>query len=289
VDQYIGGIEHAVLHLLYARFFTKALKDLGLYRINEPFTRLLCQGMVVKDGAKMSKSKGNVVSVDEMTEKYGADTARLFILFASPPEMDLEWSEEGVSGSYRFLNRVWRMINKLQATGCRQQSEDDEKELRRITHRTIKKVTEDIEKEFHFNTAIASIMELVNAIYASPLSGDNAQLRNSIATVILLLSPFAPHLCEEMWHETGHSRSILKEPWPRYEEKFLKEEMKTIVIQVNGKLRGRITLPVEADENQVKENALGNEKIKSYLDGGEIQRIVYVPGKLINIVVRRRS
>ncbi len=332
VDQYIGGIEHAIMHLLYARFFTKALRDIGLYKIDEPFKRLFCQGMVVKDGAKMSKSKGNVVSVDEITNKYGADTARLFILFASPPEKDLEWSTEGVEGSFRFLNRVWRLINDFnfqfppaspsEAGRAIPNSQSKPKtqnlklktELRKITHRTIKKVTEDIEKRFHFNTAISAIMELVNAIQNSELSersGDpdpssprssgrtlprgprdpsgreaNSELRKVIETVVLLLSPFAPHICEELWKILGNKPSIGQRSWPTYDPKAIVEEEILIVIQVDGRLRSRISVPAELDDEKIKEKALADERVKKFISGKKIKKVVVVPKRLVNIVTK---
>ncbi len=322
VDQYIGGIEHAIMHLLYARFFTKALRDIGLYKIDEPFKRLFCQGMVVKDGAKMSKSKGNVISVDEITNKYGADTARLFILFASPPEKDLEWSAEGVEGSFRFLNRVWKLVNNFQFLISNFQSKPEtpaspagrrnpklETELRRITHKTIKKVTEDIEKRFHFNTAISAIMELVNAIQNSELlerSGDpdpssprssgrtpptlsgraNSELRKAIETMVLLLSPFAPHICEELWKILGNKPSIGQRDWPTYAPKAIIEEEILIVIQVDGRLRSRISVPAELDDEEIKEKTLADERIKKFISGKKIKKVIVVPKKLVNIVTK---
>jgi len=307
VDQYIGGIEHAIMHLLYARFFTKALRDIGLYKIDEPFKRLFCQGMVVKDGAKMSKSKGNVVSVDEITNKYGADTARLFILFASPPEKDLEWSVEGVEGSFRFLNRVWKLVN--QATGHRPQVTGQKEkpetgslpaegevsplrggqpaaDLHRKVHLTIKKVTEDIEKRFHFNTAISAIMELVNAIQNSELRTPNSELRKAIETVVLLLSPFAPHICEELWEILSNRPSIGQGSWPTYDPKAIIEEEILIVIQVDGRLRSRMTIPVKLAGEKIKEKALIDERVKKFISGKKIKRVIIVPKKLVNIVTK---
>ncbi|HEA47407.1 MAG TPA: leucine--tRNA ligase [bacterium] len=320
VDQYIGGIEHAIMHLLYARFFTKALRDIGLYKIDEPFKRLFCQGMVVKDGAKMSKSKGNVVSVDEITNKYGADTARLFILFASPPEKDLEWNAEGVEGSFRFLNRVWKLVNQLTSYPVTQfktgkpanrqtgKLSQEEKNLHRITHQTIKRVTEDIEKRFHFNTAISAIMELVNALHLAvnqltsypvtqfktgkPANWQTGKLANrqtieeAIETVVLLLSPFAPHICEELWKILGNKPSIGQGNWPTYDLKAIIEEEILIVIQVDGKLRSRITVPAKLVGEEIKEKTLADERIKKFISGKKIKRIVVVPKKLVNIVTR---
>jgi len=292
VDQYIGGIEHAIMHLLYSRFFTKALRDIGLYKIDEPFTRLLCQGMVVRKGAKMSKSKGNVVSVDEITQKYGADTARLFILFASPPEKDLEWSDKGVQGCYRFLNRVWNLVRE---TGNKQKGrviktyDQEEKKLNRITHSAIKKVTEDIQN-FHFNTAIAAIMELSNGIYDYlRKKGNNSHLRESVEKLILLLSPFAPHICEELWEVLGHRRSAIKESWPGYDQEIIKKEDMLIVIEVNGKVRSKVEVPVNLEEEEIKKKAQGDERVKKYIDNKKIKQIIYVPRRLVNIVVEEQK
>lgn len=292
VDQYIGGIEHAIMHLLYARFFTKALRDIGLYNIDEPFTRLLCQGMVVRKGAKMSKSKGNVVSVDEITERYGADTARLFILFASPPEKDLEWSDKGVQGCYRFLNRVWNLVREI---GNKQKGrviktyDQDEKKLNRITHSAIKKVTEDIQK-FHFNTAIAAIMELSNGIYDYlRKKGDNSHLRENVEKLILLLSPFAPHICEELWEVLGRRRSVIKESWPGYDQEVIKKEDMLIVIEVNGKVRSKVEVPVNSEEEEIKKKAQVDERVKKYIDNKKIKQIIYVPRRLVNIVVEEQK
>jgi len=293
VDQYIGGIEHAILHLLYARFFTKVLRDLGMVHIDEPFTNLLTQGMVIKDGAKMSKSKGNVVDPDYLIETYGADTARLFCLFASPPERDLEWSDQGVEGAYRFLHRIWNLVKdnlpRIKDIPSYDGGEMDDKDraILRKTHQTIKKVTEDIEKRFHFNTAIAAIMELVNLLY-SVEKNDTKRLsifKKSLDTVLLLLSPFVPHICEELWESLGHEKSIALEPWPEYDESLAKEEEVLIVVQINGKLRNRLTFPAYADEDYIKQKVLEDDKIATYIKGKEIKKVIYVPQRLVNIVV----
>ncbi len=294
VDQYIGGIEHAVLHLLYARFFTKALRDLGYVDIDEPFTNLLTQGMVIKDGAKMSKSKGNVVDPDALIGSYGADTARLFSLFASPPERDLDWSDQGVEGSYRFLNRVWKMVYEL-APLVREAGAVDVSALgasgavlRRITHKTIRKVTEDIEDRFHFNTAIAAIMELVNAITSFEGKKDPGcapVLKEAVESVVLLLAPFVPHIAEELWDGLGHGGGVDSASWPAWDESALVEEEITIVVQVNGKLRGKVNVAAGAGEDDVKAAALADEKVLAHTDGKTVRKIVYVPGKLVNIVV----
>ena len=295
VDQYIGGIEHAVLHLLYARFFTKALRDLGLTSADEPFRNLLTQGMVIKAGAKMSKSKGNVVDPDLLIKEYGADTARLFSLFASPPEKDLEWSDQGVEGSFRFLARVWRLVKDNYATIVRAKNTpggeptEKVKDLRRATHRTIKKVTDDIEDRFHFNTAIASVMELVNTLYQFNPNGNDAHeafaFREAVDAIVLLLSPFAPHAAAELWESLGNKSAIDSVPWPVYDEALTLADEVLVVVQVNGKVRDRLTVPAGAGEEYVREAALCLEKVRQHTGGAAPKKVVYVPSKLINIVV----
>jgi len=298
VDQYIGGVEHAILHLLYARFFTKVLRDIGLTKCNEPFQRLLAQGMVTKDGAAMSKSRGNVVPPDDIIESFGADTARLFLLFASPAEKQLDWSDQGVEGCYRFLNRIWRYtvpridliksakeINEINTENLSTECKD----FLYIIHNTIKRVTTDIEERFHFNTAIAAIMELVNALYNFDEEGEvaNILIASAVKTILLLLSPFAPHLCEELWSKiTDSKESISKHPFPEWNEQYLKKEEQTIVIQDNGKLRGKLVIDVNASEEEIKKTALANENVKKYTDNKEIKNIILVPKKLISIVVK---
>lgn len=295
VDQYIGGIEHAVLHLLYSRFFTKVLYDAGLVQCLEPFTNLLTQGMVIKDGAKMSKSKGNVVTPEEIFEKYGADTARLFTLFASPPERELDWSDQGVEGAWRFLNRVWRLVNNnvdlIKAAGeAKESASEEDTGLRRQLHETIKKVTEDIER-FNFNTAISAIMELVNGIYRYQdkleLAEQNpALLREVLEKTVLLLAPFAPHLTEELWRILGHDGSVHQQDWPVYDPAALVREEVKIVIQVNGKLRERLQVPVGISQEELETRVLDLERIRALTEGKEIVKIIHVPGKLVNIVVK---
>jgi leucyl-tRNA synthetase len=275
VDQYIGGIEHAVLHLLYARFFTKVLRDLGYLKIDEPFKNLLTQGMVIKDGAKMSKSKGNVVDPEYLIEKYGADTARLFSLFASPPEKDLDWSDAGVEGAYRFLKRIWTFMAEFSQGGSGSPEETH------FLNKTIKKVTEDLER-FHFNTAIAALMEFYNF-----LSGEKqAPTVTSMHALVRMLSPFVPHLAEELWSRLGHKGSILAEPWPGYDEAALKAETITVVVQVNGKLRGKLSLPADATEAEVRKAAEADEKIQDNLRGKKVVKAIFVPGKLLNLVIK---
>lgn len=297
VDQYIGGIEHAVLHLLYSRFFVKVLRDMGYVEMDEPFLNLLTQGMVIKDGAKMSKSKGNVVDPDEMIEAYGADTVRLFCLFASPPERDLDWSEQGVEGAFRFLSRVWRLVaenlDSLKAArpydgGATLTTELSN--LHRKTHQTIKKVTEDIRDRFHFNTAIAAIMELVNQAYQT-LESDRQKdlfwpvMRKAVETVIVCVSPMVPHIAEELWRSIGYGASVTSVSWPTWNEGALQTEEVLIVVQVNGKLRSRIDVSADAEMEEVKKLALQDAKIQDFIAGKAIKRVVVVPNKLVNIVV----
>jgi len=269
VDQYIGGIEHAVLHLLYSRFFTKFLKDIGMLDFEEPFQKLLTQGMVLKDGEVMSKSRGNIVDPDEIIAKYGADTMRLFILFAAPPETELEWEERGTEGAYRFLARVWRIQENLK--------DKADPALVRLTHRAIKKVTDDI-SEFKFNTAIAGMMELVNAIYQYGAD------RETYSSLILMLSPITPHFCEEIWQSLGNKESVLKAGWPKFDPKMLVEENITIVIQVNGKVRSKVEVPNDISDEKLKELALSDEKVRQWLEGKPVKNIVVVPKRLVSIV-----
>jgi leucyl-tRNA synthetase len=330
VDQYIGGIEHAILHLLYSRFFTRVLKEMGWVNVEEPFTNLLTQGMVCKevyecpqDGylfpeeaekegegircrkcggqvsigrlEKMSKSKKNVIDPEYLIEKYGADTARMFCLFASPPEKDLDWSDQGVEGSARFLNRVWRLfyeqhhhLQNVKPLPFGTVLEGDQKTLRQKTHKTIKKVTGDIER-FHLNTAISAIMELVNEIYASEIKDltdeiSRRVIREAIETVVILLSPFVPHFTEELWEALGNKGSIIQIRWPDYDPEAIWEDEILIVIQVNGKLRDRMTLPVSYGEEEVKAWALRSERIRRLVEDKEIKRVILVPKKLVNIV-----
>jgi len=294
VDQYIGGIEHAVLHLLYARFFTKVLRDLGYVTVDEPFTNLLTQGMVIKDGAKMSKSKGNVVDPNALIEKYGADTARLFSLFAAPPEKDLDWNDQGVDGSFRFLNRLWKLVNECLpfiAAAAHVETaalSDEARSLRRTVHKTIRKVSSDLDERFHFNTAIAAIMELVNAIQAFPaknLAENSGIVKEALESTLLLLYPFVPHFSEELWERLGHAGGIELAGWPSFDAEAAADEELLIVVQVNGKLRGRITVPADADEESVKAMALSDERVVQYLEGKSPRKVIYVPGKLLNVVV----
>ena len=297
VDQYIGGIEHAVLHLLYARFFTKALRDLGWLKLDEPFTNLLTQGMVIKDGAKMSKSKGNVVDPDFLIERYGADTARLFTLFAAPPEKDLDWSDHGVEGAHRFLSRLWRFTGQHRQALLGVAPDLDPPglppglaALRRLVHRTIKKVTDDIEERFHFNTAIACVMELFNALSLAAREGsataEGASLiRAGLEAILVLLYPFVPHVASELWESLGNRRSLEEIPWPEYSAEALQEEALLIVVQVDGRVRGKITVSADASDEQIETEALAHPKIQGYLQGKSVRRVIQVPRRLVNIVL----
>ena len=295
VDQYIGGVEHAILHLMYARFFTKFLYDINMLSCEEPFTNLLTQGMVLKEGAKMSKSKGNVVSPEDIIGTYGADTARLFILFASPPERDLEWSDQGVEGSYRFLNRVWRMVNKYADT-IREviipdnfaELDAEARKLRYKTHASIKKVSEDIEERFNFNTAISAIMELSNALnsYSDNEEQDLPVVKEAINALLLLLSPFSPHICEELWLLCGNEEAICLQKWPTYDPSALIQDEIEIVVQISGKVRDRITVATGLSEEELRQIALASPKIQQLIQDKTIVKTIVVPGKLVNIVAR---
>ncbi|MGH7312661.1 MAG: leucine--tRNA ligase [Candidatus Rokuibacteriota bacterium] len=335
VDQYIGGIEHAVLHLLYARFYTKVLRDLGLVKVDEPFTALLSQGMVIKDGAKMSKSRGNVVDPDELIRNYGADTARLFSLFAAPPEKDLDWNDHGVEGAFRFLNRVWRFVTaQLGEIGGAEAARPtlgktaapservvalaqaggvvgggvsppptsksavtltpEGRAFRRVIHETIARVTEDIERDVHFNTAVSAIMELVNALHAfeassldrGPSDERRALLREAVETLLILLAPFCPHIAEELWSQLGHRASVFHEGWPQADPIALQRDEVTVVVQVDGKVRSRLTVAADAPEAEVERQALADAKVRPWLTSRRVERVVVVPNRLVNIVTR---
>lgn len=297
VDQYIGGIEHAILHLLYSRFFVKVLRDAGLVDYDEPFSNLLTQGMVIKDGAKMSKSLGNVVSPEEILSKYGADTARLFILFAAPPERELEWSDQGVEGSFRFLNRIWRIVQAFEAVLAQKVTEYDhsnlneaDKDLRRVLHSSIKKVTNDIETRFNFNTAISTMMELVNALYAykEAVKEPNAGLiYEAISDLIKMMSPFVPHITEELWRGAiDANSSVHEQSWPECDEEALKVDNVEIVLQVNGKVRGRLTVPAEATKEELEKIAMADANVQAHIGDATVRKIICVPGRLVNIVAK---
>jgi leucyl-tRNA synthetase len=303
VDQYIGGVEHAILHLLYSRFFTKALYDMKYVNFKEPFKRLFTQGMVCKDGAAMSKSKGNIVNPGKIFLKFGIDATRVMMLFAGPPEVDMEWTDKGMEGASRFLNRVWRLIyNNIDCFKKPKNKEEvspedismEAKKIRQKTHQTIKKVTEDIEERFHFNTAISAIMELVNEVYKFQLETEEKQgkevdafvLKEALEMIVRLLGPIAPHFSEELWHEMGNKEIIYTLSWPKYDKKMLEEEEKLIVVQINGKLRGKLTVPTSYDDEKIKEEALSLPKIQEKIEGKKIIKVIVVSGKLINIVIK---
>lgn len=294
VDQYIGGVEHAILHLMYARFFTKFLYDQKYVSCEEPFSHLLTQGMVLKEGSKMSKSKGNVVSPEEIITAYGADTARLFILFASPPEKDLEWSDQGVEGAFRFLNRVWRLVHDFMpllessANDIQKPFDEESKLLLNKLHATIKKVTEDIRDRFNFNTAISAIMELCNSLstYREHQNMDARLIKETITNVLILLSPFAPHITEELWSSLGNEESIFNTAWPVFDPQALVLDEIEIVVQISGKVRGHITVANNASQEEIEENALKHPKIEELLKDKTIVKIISVPKKLVNIVAK---
>ena len=304
IDRYVGGAEHAVLHLIYCRFWCKVMRDLGLVEHDEPISRLFNQGMVIKDGAKMSKSRGNVVSTDEMIEKYGADTARLFTLFAAPPEKDMEWTDAGVEGCYRFIQRLYRVVAKhaprlaalaadnsvpgSTASIADQTFRPAERKVLRKAHQTVRRVTADFETRWHFNTSIAGIMELVNELYAhEPLeeSVAPAVLKEALGLAVLLVSPYAPHLAEELWSQLGHKQSVVETPWPQYDPELAREEEYEIVIQVNGRVRGRLRVSAELDEKELLQQAMADPGVARLVDGQRIAKTVVVPKKLINIVL----
>ncbi len=319
VDQYVGGVEHAVLHLLYSRFFTRVMRDLGLTVVSEPFSNLLTQGMVCKETVKcpthgwlfpeeaaegkcprcgsavevgrtekMSKSRKNVIDPDELIERWGADTARLFSLFAAPPEKDLEWSDKGVEGAHRFMGRIWNMVHSnLDSLKAASPKGDIATPITRKTHQTIKRVTGDIEREYHFNTAIAAMMELVNEISSfEPKSGEDWEaMRFSLETLLILLSPFSPHIAEELWEALGNSPSIFSQNWPAWDEEIAKEEEIELVVQVNGKVRAKLMIPAGLPEDEVKQKALDDPKIKCISEERKINKVIVVKGKLVNIVV----
>ena len=292
VDQYIGGVEHAILHLMYARFFQMALHDLGLVKDEEPFKNLLTQGMVNKDGKKMSKSLGNVVSPEEIIKKYGADTARLFILFAAPPERELDWSDAGVEGSYRFLNRVYRLVSEFnqnyQGETEYEVKTDADKELNYVLNTTIKKVTDDVGGRFSFNTAISSIMELVNELYRYKEleEANQAFMKKAIDTVVMILSPFAPHICEEMWEALGYGQSLTAVAWPSYDKDALVRDTVEIVIQINGKLKEKLNVANHLSKEDLEKIALSNDKVQALIEGKNVVKVIAVPGKLVNIVIK---
>ncbi|MGC1649258.1 MAG: leucine--tRNA ligase, partial [Candidatus Sulfotelmatobacter sp.] len=298
IDQYIGGVEHAILHLIYSRFWTKFMRDLGMITNDEPADRLFTQGMVIKDGAKMSKSLGNVVSPDVMVARYGADAARLYSLFAAPPDRDLDWQDSGIEGIQRFLGRVYRFVMR----NARPDHPDWRKPvptelppaaraIQRKLHQTIKRVSDDFQGRWHFNTCISAIMELVNVLYASEEAiGRNeipaAFLADVQRSLVLLLAPFAPYLAHELWEMLGEKGNLLKAAWPKFDAELAKEEELEIPVQVNGKLRGRVVVPADSSEETVLERTLADEKVRGAIAGKQVVKKIYVPGKLVNIVVK---
>ena len=285
IDQYIGGVEHAILHLIYSRFFTKMMRDIGLIRNSEPTRRLFTQGMVIAEGAKMSKSKGNVVGADMLAEKFGTDTARMFVLFGAPPEKEVDWRHEGAEGIYRFLGRVYRFITRNVGQGVDAPGGSDRQVLRKL-HQTLKKLTEDFETRWHFNTCIAGVMELVNVLYAEEGHISGPVLAEVVEKLALMLAPFAPYLSQEIWEEVGRDGPVFRQPWPAFDPELAKEDEAEIVVQVNGKLRGRIFAPFGTPKEELEERARADEKVKPYLAGKQIVKIVTVPDKLVNIVVK---
>jgi leucyl-tRNA synthetase len=296
VDQYIGGIEHAILHLLYARFFSKLLRDEGLIKHDEPFKNLLTQGMVLKDGAKMSKSKGNTVDPAEMIEKYGADTVRLFILFAAPPTQDLEWSDSGLEGSYRFVNKVYRLAEGYFSDSKSHATESldintlnkEQKQIRQKTYQTLAKITDDIKRRHSFNTAIAAMMELTNMLSKfKQTDGQSMALRlESLDIILRALSPITPHLCHHLWQQLGHQTAIINESWPEVDNKALEQDEVQIIVQVNGKLRAKLMLSADTDKAQVEVQALTDENVVKFTSGKTIVKVIVVPNKLVNIVIK---
>jgi leucyl-tRNA synthetase len=296
IDQYIGGVEHAILHLIYSRFWTKVMRDLGLIVNDEPARRLFTQGMVIKDGAKMSKSKGNVVSPDLMVGRYGADATRMYALFAAPPDRDLDWQEDGVAGVSRFLARVWRLVTKHSARArsaqeSRSNAPAGGSQLLRKLHQTTAKITLDFEGRWHFNTCVAAIMELVNDLQAADAQLTAGEVpapvvREIMRTLVLLLAPFAPYLAAELWEELGETGAILRAPWPISNPELAKEDELEIPVQINGKLVEVVRVAADADAKTIEAAALAGEKIKSRTAGKKVVKVIVVPGKLVNLVVK---
>jgi len=286
VDQYTGGAEHAVMHLLYSRFFTKAARDLGIIEFDEPFLRLFNQGIIISGKAKMSKSRGNVVAPDDYVSRQGADAVRVYLMFIGPWDQGGEWDDSGLAGVSRWLNRVWNLVLKPAET-TKQASPEQVRELRRMTHKTIRRATEDIER-FRFNTMVAALMEYTNYLTRLKESGpvDASGWQEAMTSLVLLLAPSAPHIAEELWERTGNTCSIHNQRWPEWDAELAAEKQITLVVQVNGKVRDRILVPVDVDEERAKEVALSSEKVRPYVEGKETLRVIYVRGRLVNVVVR---
>jgi leucyl-tRNA synthetase len=283
IDQYIGGVEHAILHLIYSRFFTKMMRDIGLITNSEPVRRMFTQGMVIAEGAKMSKSKGNVVGADMLAEKFGADTARMFVLFAAPPEKEVDWRTEGAEGIYRFLGRVYRFATRNAGEPGNSEGTSDKK-VRRKLHQTLKKITEDFETRWHFNTCIASVMELMNVLIAEETGISGAAMPEILEKLALMLAPFAPYVSQEIWEELGHQGPVFRQCWPSFDPELAKEEEAEIVVQVNGKLRTRIYAPFGTTNQELESRALADDKVRPFLEGKQIRKVITVPDKLVNIV-----
>ena len=287
IDQYVGGVEHAILHLIYSRFFTKVMRDIGLITNSEPMKRMFTQGMVIKDGAKMSKSRGNVVSLDEMAERFGADAGRLFELFNAPPEKDMNWTDAGANGAYKFLSRVYGFVTRNLDRKAEGDPAADRRALRKL-HQTIRKITEDFTKRWHFNTSIAALMELINVLEKEEDEDalSRAALDQIMPSFVLMLGPFAPYLAEELWEALGRTGPVFRQSWPAYDEDLAKEDAAEIVLQVNGKLRGRIFVRFGAGDEELKQAALADPKVQPFLSGKQVVKVIVVPDKLVNIVVR---
>ncbi|HXA63571.1 MAG TPA: leucine--tRNA ligase [Bryobacteraceae bacterium] len=285
IDQYIGGIEHAILHLIYSRFWTKVMRDMGLITNSEPTKRLFNQGMVIKDGAKMSKSRGNVVSIDDMVEQFGADTGRVFELFAAPPEKEMDWTDAGANGSHAFLGRVYRFVTRNVGQGHTEATEADRQALRKL-HQTLKLITEDFESRWHFNTSIAALMGLMNTLTDLEKQISGPVMADAIEKLTLMLEPFAPYLAEELWEEQGKTGPVFHHPWPAYDAELAREEEAEIVIQVNGKVRGRVYVAFGTPREALEKHAMTDAKIRSLLDGKQVVKVIVVPDKLVNIVVK---
>ena len=293
VDHYIGGIEHAILHLLYARFYTKLLRDEGLVVCDEPFKRLLTQGMVLKDGSKMSKSKGNTVDPQALIAQYGADTVRLFVMFAAPPEQSLEWSDSGVEGAFRFLKRLWRQAYLHNEAGGslavldKSTLTEEQQAVRRQVHQTLQKVTHDMGVRIIFNTAIAANMELVNTLTKFTDDSDNGKAvrQEALEAIVLMLAPIVPHICHQLWLDLGHQEALITASWPQVDESALEQDSIELVIQINGKLRSKISVSAQSSSEEIQALALNDEQAIRFIEGKTIRKVIVVPNKLINIVV----
>jgi leucyl-tRNA synthetase len=303
IDQYIGGVEHAILHLIYSRFWTKFMRDLGIVRNDEPATRLFTQGMVIKDGAKMSKSKGNVVSPDDMVAKFGADSTRMYALFATSPDRELDWQEAGVEGVHRFLSRAYRFVMRNAGTAAGKPSSGNgtghaspelspkARQIERKLHQTIKRISEDFQGRWHFNTSVAAIMEFVNQLYAAEDEIGSGKFPPALLAdvqrkLVLLMAPFAPYLAAELWEVLGEKENLLRYPWPVYDPALAKEDEITYAVQVNGKLRSHIVVPADTPEDAVRDRVLNDEKVRAAIEGKQVAKVIVVAGKLVNVVVR---